>query len=405
MRSPRRAASGSSAAERLKDDDPPKQTEIQKKTDLALTPPTRIKPGDTLLIEVLEALPGRPISGERMVRPDGTISLGFYGDLKVAGLDRNEIKVKVVEHLTKWLPDEVLGLEEPGPDGKIIKVAPVDSDRVFVDDNLGDGPKPVSFPPGIGPATTVKPGDFLAIEVLKALPGRPISGMRLVRPDGTISLGFYGDVNVTGLNRKEVKIKVIEHLTKWLPDEDLGLKQGTSDGKTIKIAPADSIRVFVDESPTYVSPRPLNFPSTTGPTMVVPGDFLLIEALETLPGRPLSGVRLVRPDGSISLGWYGDLNVAGMTRQEIKVKVVERLQKYLPDEVLGLKVTDPKTGKTAKVNPVDTDRVFVEDDLKYWPEPTAEQQLQSRRESMSKMQEQIDRLTREVEELKRGKGK
>ena len=239
------------AAERLKDDDPPKQTEIQKKTDLALQPPARMKPGDTLLIEVLEALPGRPISGKRMVRPDGTISLGFYGDLKVAGLDRNEIKVKVIEHLTKWLPDEVLGLEEPWPsrgyesgasaatrrgrypetgkvvaplrpDGKIIKVAPVDSDRVFVDDNLGDGPKPVSFPPGIGPATTVKPGDFLAIEVLKALPGRPISGMRLVRPDGTISLGFYGDVNVTGLNRKEVKIKVIEHLTKWLPDEDLG---------------------------------------------------------------------------------------------------------------------------------------------------------------------------------------
>ena len=33
-----------------------------------------IEPPDLLLVEVLEALPGRPISGERLVRPDGTIS-------------------------------------------------------------------------------------------------------------------------------------------------------------------------------------------------------------------------------------------------------------------------------------------------------------------------------------------
>src|SRR5262249_17400423 len=43
--------------------------------------PAEVKVGDRLLVEVLEALPGRPISGERLVRPDGTISLGFYGNL------------------------------------------------------------------------------------------------------------------------------------------------------------------------------------------------------------------------------------------------------------------------------------------------------------------------------------
>ena len=45
-----------------------------------------IEPPDMILVEVLEALPGRPISGERLVRPDGKISLGFYGEIYVAGL-------------------------------------------------------------------------------------------------------------------------------------------------------------------------------------------------------------------------------------------------------------------------------------------------------------------------------
>lgn len=41
------------------------------------TDPPVVKPGQVLAVEVLEALPGRPIAGDRVVRPDGTISLGF----------------------------------------------------------------------------------------------------------------------------------------------------------------------------------------------------------------------------------------------------------------------------------------------------------------------------------------
>ncbi len=107
----------------------------------ALAPTAKIKPGDRLIIEVLEALPGRPISGERLVRPDGTISLGYYGDVQVAGLDRNEIKVLVVNHLIKFLDDDILGLVElNGETGKLIPVAPIDSNRVFVDDSLNNEP-------------------------------------------------------------------------------------------------------------------------------------------------------------------------------------------------------------------------------------------------------------------------
>ena len=93
-----------------------------------------VEPPDLLIVEVLEALPGRPISGERLVRPDGKISLGFYGDLYVAGLTTDEIKEKIVLHLRKYLPDEVLGLSEFDPkDVKAKEIPPRDSPRVFVD--------------------------------------------------------------------------------------------------------------------------------------------------------------------------------------------------------------------------------------------------------------------------------
>jgi RNA polymerase sigma factor (sigma-70 family) len=101
-----------------------------------------IEPPDLLLVEVLEALPGRPISGERLVRPDGTISLGFYGDVEVAGLTIPEAKEKIVEHMRKFLNEEVLGLIDIDPEtgdekrdehGKGVRIPPKETDRVFVD--------------------------------------------------------------------------------------------------------------------------------------------------------------------------------------------------------------------------------------------------------------------------------
>ncbi|MGC8640326.1 MAG: polysaccharide biosynthesis/export family protein [Isosphaeraceae bacterium] len=109
-----------------------------------------IEPPDLVLVEVLEALPGRPISGERLVRPDGKISLGFYGDVYVAGLTISEAKEKIIYHLRKYLSDEGLGLvemeeappseEEPAPrpkrdkNGRAVLIKDFkDCDRVFVD--------------------------------------------------------------------------------------------------------------------------------------------------------------------------------------------------------------------------------------------------------------------------------
>lgn len=106
---------------------------------------------------------------------------------------------------------------------------------------------------------------------------------------------------------------------------------------------------------------PREFTKVTMPDYVVePPDLLIVEVLEALPGRPLSGERLVRPDGKISLGFYGEVFVAGLTTDEIKEKIVLHLRKYLPDEVLGLTQIDPQSGEVKEVEPRDSDRIFVD---------------------------------------------
>ena len=106
---------------------------------------------------------------------------------------------------------------------------------------------------------------------------------------------------------------------------------------------------------------PTEFKKVSMPDYVVePPDLLVVEALEALPGRPISGERLVRPDGKISLGFYGDVYVAGLTTDEIKEKIVLHLRKFIPDEVLGLVEEDPRDNSRKEIPPRDTNRVFVD---------------------------------------------
>ena len=94
--------------------------------------------------------------------------------------------------------------------------------------------------------------------------------------------------------------------------------------------------------------------------VVEPPDIIVVEVLEALPGRPITGERLVKPDGKISLGFYGEVYVAGLTTTEIKEKLILHLREYINDEVLGLAVFDPKTQDFRKVEPRESNRVFVD---------------------------------------------
>ncbi len=140
----------------IPDDPPPHEGNL---VDIPLV----IEPPDIIIVEVLEALPGRPITGERLVRPDGTISLGFYGDIHVRGLTTNQVKVKIVHHLRKYLIDDVLGLRVFHRDGRPLEPLPKPGTKVSVEMVLPKDDRPFEkpdveplMPPGGAPAE-VKP--------------------------------------------------------------------------------------------------------------------------------------------------------------------------------------------------------------------------------------------------------
>jgi polysaccharide export outer membrane protein len=109
------------------------------------------------------------------------------------------------------------------------------------------------------------------------------------------------------------------------------------------------------------SNTPRELEKTTMPDYVIePPDLLVVEVLEALPGRNITGERLVRPDGSITLGFYGDVYVTGLTLKEAKEKIVLHLRKYLTDEALGIGLHEDEKGQRTQVSPADTSRVFVD---------------------------------------------
>lgn len=149
------------------------------------------------------------------------------------------------------------------------------------------------------PEYVVSPPDLLIVEVLEALPGRPITGERLVRPDGTITLGFYGDVYVSGLTLRQIKEKIIIHLRPFLTDEALGLIGEDRDGQPIQIAPEESDRVFVDvgayNSQVYYVQGDVNAPGR----LPIVGNETVLDAINyaggLAPTASIPNVRLVRP--------------------------------------------------------------------------------------------------------------
>jgi protein involved in polysaccharide export with SLBB domain len=66
-------------------------------------PPHIIQAPDILLVEAPRALPDQPIAGEHLVRADGTISLGLYGAVRVAGLTVDQAREAIEKHLNSFI--------------------------------------------------------------------------------------------------------------------------------------------------------------------------------------------------------------------------------------------------------------------------------------------------------------
>jgi polysaccharide export outer membrane protein len=133
-------------------------------------PPYRIEPLDDLLIQAppAQVMPNEPISGRYPVGPDGQIDLGYsYGKVAVAGMTTDQARAAIAKHVA-----DVHGIKAP--------------------------------------AVVVALGQTRGVQQIR--------GEHLVRPDGTVSLGAYGEAYVAGLTLAEVKHAVEAQLSRALLD-------------------------------------------------------------------------------------------------------------------------------------------------------------------------------------------
>jgi protein involved in polysaccharide export with SLBB domain len=136
------------------------------------------------------------------------------------------------------------------------------------------------------PPYVVAPLDTVLIRVAEPLPNQPIEGTYTVSPDGSINLGFsYGHVRVAGLTLEDVERAIRGQLSRVLKDPQVAV------------------------------------------------------ALTTYRGvQQTRGEHLVRPDGTINLGSYGCVYVAGLTLPQAKVAVERHLSQYLQEPEVSVDV-------------------------------------------------------------------
>jgi polysaccharide export outer membrane protein len=91
----------------------PPATNVPRELDKSTLPPYVIEPPDILYVEILvpplkpeqqpysTAIPPQPVSGQFLVRPDGTIGLGVYGSVHVTGLTCDQARERIREFMAK----------------------------------------------------------------------------------------------------------------------------------------------------------------------------------------------------------------------------------------------------------------------------------------------------------------
>jgi protein involved in polysaccharide export with SLBB domain len=136
------------------------------------------------------------------------------------------------------------------------------------------------------PPYRVEPLDVLLIQAAEPLPNQIIAGPYGVGPDGTINLGYsYGLVRVAGLTLAEVEAVLRAHLSRTLRNPQVSV------------------------------------------------------ALATYRGiQQVRGEHLVTPDGTINLGTYGAVYVAGLTLPQARCVIEKYLSQFVLNPQISLSV-------------------------------------------------------------------
>jgi polysaccharide export outer membrane protein len=145
-------------------------------------PPYRVEPLDVLFVLLENPLPNEPVAGPYGVDADGSLNLGpvYGGPVSVVGLTLPEVKKRVELHL-----QDQVKLKKPE----------------------------------------------ITVRLIQSRAAQRVGGPHLVRQDGTIGLGTYGSVRVSGMTLAEVREAVEAQLSLFLVNPQVTVDIGGYNSK------------------------------------------------------------------------------------------------------------------------------------------------------------------------------
>jgi polysaccharide export outer membrane protein len=245
------------------------------------------------------------LNGKTVVRPDGMLELGPYGSVQVAGLTASQARAAMEQHLAYYIRNPKVSLSPLTPGG---------SDNFQQQTAQRSSPSPVRQVAATDQRPWERGGG------LRQGPG--------TRPAG-VSLGLPGKA------RANPVLPVA-----WQSGQPVGERRAhppTAAGSTVlhfpnpvQVGPAgpEACASAPPSSPPGASPVPTELRKVSLPAYIIePPDVLLVETPQSLEvDQPIRGQHLVRPDGTVSLGIYGSVYVAGLTLDQAREAIYRQLK-------------------------------------------------------------------------------
>jgi polysaccharide export outer membrane protein len=305
-------------------------------------------------VQAADGQPAAQMRGEAIVGPDGNIELGPYGSVAVAGLSVAQAQARMEQQLSRYLKlpkvtlEVAAGNNSPARDSTPVITVGLPTAKEETPANVPLANAPVG--PTSEPAAPV------------AEPS-PLSGTPVSRPVGE-AVAPRSEGRWQALEASSGFVPTTESASTWrtTPAADGTADVVTATGwrgrNNIVAAPeapavaqpepgATELKIYprrmpgeadvVGESPTPVDlGHPLSAPHeharvTLPPYVIDPPDVLLVESLKGLPDQPIRGQHLVRPDGTIGVGIYGSVYVAGMTLDQAREAIARQIRTVKKD--------------------------------------------------------------------------
>jgi polysaccharide export outer membrane protein len=354
--------------------------------------PGGLQPRTELRWTVEGAGPGSPLSGTAVVGPDGTVALGPYGAFHVVGLTVEQARERVEWQLrtyargarvrlaaadittaTEWrsaeqAPRPLIPVGGPhlipsaGSPASAPQLQPVPS------------PQPPAQPAAQPQPPTAPPSQFAHQFGAPAQPGLSAglgvrSAWRPILREGTthVPAPQGGSVHQAGSPPQPMPPgpsmppagkPVMAQRTSSNggpevapPPQPAGIASpdgAAFNGGVVGAPPHDAVVMGPHEGPHAHGPHGHGHPGHRAapneagrvilpPYVIGPPDVLQIDSLEKLLTQPVNGPHLVRPDGTVSLGGYGSVLVAGLTVEEARMEVARRIHSRLDPNVRSIK--------------------------------------------------------------------